>query len=307
MITEDDYFSRAWIAQENTAANATILLLRCDSTLIRPESMGSLDGEIQLPLCEFRVACAKLAGAFQNTIEKTVWYYERATAQYGEDDWFDDRRRSFRHGRHFRRPPSIEQFKASIEPDQQWQIYFQSFLSKSRGSRVARRHEGRYHCSAAEAIEFLSTKHNYEIADRLAIIANLCNYEVRLDAQKLKELGYNLAVSVFCLALLNGDLSLARLPDGMCTRPLIWRLAHHHSHGLPVWRKASRNGHAYVRTISVTLLNFLIQNLGSIYMGGCGTAMRPLIFLILLKSLRKDYQTTQVTPKTVPASKKNGG
>jgi hypothetical protein len=215
MITEDDYFSRAWIAQENTAANATILLLRCDSTLIRPESMGSLDGEIQLPLCEFRVACAKLAGAFQNTIEKTVWYYERATAQYGEDDWFDDRRRSFRHGRHFRRPPSIEQFKASIEPDQQWQIYFQSFLSKSRGSRVARRHEGRYHCSAAEAIEFLSTKHNYEIADRLAIIANLCNYEVRLDAQKLKELGYNLAVSVFCLALLNGDLSLARLPDGI--------------------------------------------------------------------------------------------
>ncbi|TAQ89278.1 hypothetical protein B7494_g2426 [Chlorociboria aeruginascens] len=67
----------------------------------------------------------------------------------------------------------------------------------------------------AEAVEFLSTKDNYEIADRLAIIANLCNYEVRLDAQKLKELGYDLAVSVFCLALLNGDLSFARLPDGI--------------------------------------------------------------------------------------------
>jgi hypothetical protein len=215
MITEDNYFGRAWIAQENTAASATILLLRCHSTLIRPDSMGSLDGEIQLPLCEFRVACAKLAGAFQATIEKAVWYYERAAARYGENDRLNDRRRSFRHDKHFRRPPSIEQFKASIEPDQQWQIYFQSFLSKSRGSRVARRHQGRYHCSAAEAVEFLSTKHNYEIADRLAIIANLCNYEVRLDAQKLKELGYDLAVSVFCLALLNGDLSLARLPDGI--------------------------------------------------------------------------------------------
>ena len=213
MITEDDYFSRAWIAQENAAANATILLLRCDPTLIRPEFMGSLDGEIQLPLCEFRVASAKLAGAFQDTIEKAVWNYEREAARY--DDCLENRKRSFRHYRHFLRPPSIEEFKAGIEPDQQWHIYFESFLSKSRGSRVARTHQGRYHCSAAEAVEFLSTKHNYEIADRLAIIANLCNYEVRLDAQKLKELGYDLAVSVFCLALLNGDLSLARLPDGI--------------------------------------------------------------------------------------------
>jgi hypothetical protein len=125
MITEDDYFSRAWIAQENAAANATILLLRCDSALIRPDSMGSLNGEIQLPLCESRVACTKLAGAFRATIEKAAWYYEQAAARYGEDDWFDNRRRSFRHDRHFRIPPSIEQFKASIEPDQQWQIYFQ--------------------------------------------------------------------------------------------------------------------------------------------------------------------------------------
>ncbi|KAF7926617.1 uncharacterized protein EAE97_010126 [Botrytis byssoidea] len=215
MITEDEYFSRAWIAQENTAANATILLLKYDSPLIRPDSMGSLDGEIQLPLCEFRVACAKLAGAFQGTIEKKVWYYEREAARYDEDDWFGDRRNFFRHNGYFPRPPSIEQFKASIEPDQQWKIYFDSFLRKCRGSHVARRHQGRYHCSAAEAVEFLSTKHNYEIADRLAIIANLCNYEVRLDGQKLKELGYDLAVSLFCLALLNGDLSLARLPDGI--------------------------------------------------------------------------------------------
>lgn len=59
MITEDDYFSRAWIVQENTVASATILLLRCDSTLSYPDSMGSLEGEIQLPLCEFRVVCAK--------------------------------------------------------------------------------------------------------------------------------------------------------------------------------------------------------------------------------------------------------
>lgn len=100
----------------------------------------------------------------------------------------------------------MRQFEAYIEPYQQWMIYFQSFLSKSRGSREARRLQGRYYCSAAEAVEFLSTKHNYEIADRLAIIANLCNYEVRLDAQKLKLLGYDLAVSVFCLA---------RLPDGI--------------------------------------------------------------------------------------------
>lgn len=223
MITEDDYFSRAWISQESTAANATILLLRCDSSLICPNSMGSLDGEIQLPLCEFRVACAKLVGAFQGTIQKEVWYYEQAVAQCGEDDeddMFGDESRSSRNKGTFRKPTSFEQFEVTIAPDQEWQIYFQSFLDKSRGGLITRRHQGRYHCSAAEAVEFLSTKHNYEIADRLSIIGNLCNYRVRLDAQKLKELGYDLAVSVFCLALLNGDLSLARLPDRITYKDL---------------------------------------------------------------------------------------
>lgn len=109
---------------------------------------------------------------------------------------------------------------------------------------MARKHQGRYHCSAAEAIEYLSTKHNYEIADRLAIIANLCNYKVRLDAQKLKELGYDLAVSVLCLALLNGDLSLTRMPDGIKYKDLgIEQFSMEHctlqvSHGLDVFHRA---------------------------------------------------------------------
>lgn len=92
MITKDDYFSRAWIAQENTAANATILLLKCDSTLTHPYSMGSLDGEIQIPLCELRVACAKLVGVFQDTIENAVLDYEQAVARYSGDKVVDSGR-----------------------------------------------------------------------------------------------------------------------------------------------------------------------------------------------------------------------
>jgi len=228
-VAEDEYFHRSWIAQENTVASATILLLRCNSALNKPDWMGDLDGEMQIPLCKFRMAAVKLQGAFQGYIEKEAWYMQRhlATIEHRNRRFDFDRSRhpDFHELRYGRNPTvALARFHTAMEPMQGWRKYMAQYRASQRDLT---QHGRRKHSSAAEAVVFLATKQNFEVADRLAIVANLCGYEVRLDAQKLKRLGFDLGACILCLAVLNGDFSLARLRDNLTykdfgTEPLSW-------------------------------------------------------------------------------------
>ena len=46
------------------------------------------------------------------------------------------------------------------------------------------------------------------MADKLAILANLCDYTLRLDTVELEKSQKPLSVCIFALAIANGDLSL---------------------------------------------------------------------------------------------------
>jgi len=63
-------------------------------------------------------------------------------------------------------------------------------------------------CNAAVALTYLRTRENHRPADRLAIMANLCDYELRLNAMGIETSFTSLAVCLFALAFINGDLSL---------------------------------------------------------------------------------------------------
>jgi hypothetical protein len=63
-------------------------------------------------------------------------------------------------------------------------------------------------CNAAVAISFLRSRDNTVISDRLAIIANLCNYEVRLDTLEVGKHHTHLGACILTLALINGDFSI---------------------------------------------------------------------------------------------------
>ncbi|RDW83486.1 hypothetical protein BP5796_04977 [Coleophoma crateriformis] len=63
-------------------------------------------------------------------------------------------------------------------------------------------------CNAAVALSFLRTRYNDRIADRVAIVANLCDYSLRLNTVKLHETEHSLSLCIYVLALLNGDFSL---------------------------------------------------------------------------------------------------
>ncbi|KAL8896886.1 MAG: hypothetical protein Q9192_002850 [Flavoplaca navasiana] len=62
--------------------------------------------------------------------------------------------------------------------------------------------------SAAEVLALLDSRGNSVFSDRLAIVANLCSYDVRLNAKELEGRQRSFSTCVLALTLLNGDLSL---------------------------------------------------------------------------------------------------
>ena len=66
----------------------------------------------------------------------------------------------------------------------------------------------RHTCSAAVAWSFLRHRDNDRVADRLAILANLCNFTLRLNTVALEKSQNRLSVCIFALAIANGDFSL---------------------------------------------------------------------------------------------------
>jgi hypothetical protein len=214
MITKDDYFNRAWTAQENCVAATTTLLIRCNATLCKPSWMGSLSGEVELPICAFRTACVTMYCALDSWVEKEVWYWHRdREADQARRDHYGDyspSRRGFHTNPFIRFPESKVQFEARLQPQIDLRTSFDNFL---KSQWPMRQHGLRLGCTASDAVAILANKASYVVSDRLALMANLCNYNIRLDQKRLEELGYDLAACMFCLALLNGDTTLARLSD----------------------------------------------------------------------------------------------
>ena len=66
---------------------------------------------------------------------------------------------------------------------------------------------GRVPCNAAQALFHMAGRRNSRIADRVAILSNMCNYKVKLDTRQLESDLYSLSVCCLTLSLLNGDFS----------------------------------------------------------------------------------------------------
>lgn len=62
-------------------------------------------------------------------------------------------------------------------------------------------------CNPLAAVLYLEGRSNSRHGDRLAIVANLCDYAVRLNSTKLDELGFGYSTCLLALMLLNGDIT----------------------------------------------------------------------------------------------------
>jgi hypothetical protein len=63
-------------------------------------------------------------------------------------------------------------------------------------------------CNAAVALTYLRHRDNFVVSDRLSILANLCDYQIRLNIAEVVKRQYPLSSAIVALSLLNGDCSL---------------------------------------------------------------------------------------------------
>jgi hypothetical protein len=70
----------------------------------------------------------------------------------------------------------------------------------------------RYVLNCASAVQMLRSRECRDVQDRIAIIANMCNYHIRLNTTAMGQRCKSLRLAILTLALANGDYSLL-VPD----------------------------------------------------------------------------------------------
>jgi hypothetical protein len=173
IILSDRWFERTWCLQESTsAARKMALLIRRDPALQLPDS---LRGRTQTQT-EFELDLS----ALQEQIPGWFVYQLDLLGEAGDLVL------------HARGSAILAAWSSLLVPD--------VGPSDDRGGRPT--------CDGAEALWHMSRRSNSITSDRLAILANLCEYDVRLDNRALEELGYGFSICAVVLAILNGDFSL---------------------------------------------------------------------------------------------------
>ncbi|CZT24826.1 uncharacterized protein RCC_10554 [Ramularia collo-cygni] len=173
-IDSERWFTRAWCMQESWAAGPRMLLMfKCDSTLDKHEHQGPIENEAIVPF-------QGLAKILRMLIDHAQPRAERPEDVERDSQW-------------------LEQLKRKV---------VKTMPDNSSSSPMVIGSRNRLRCSAAEGLHALAVRENSRIADRIAILGNLCNFSTRLDTEKLENEGYSFSISAFALAFLNGDLSL---------------------------------------------------------------------------------------------------
>lgn len=172
-ISDDPWFARAWTLQEATSAGASMMLLIGCPGLDKGSDFGPIPGEFEISIREFQ-DCMAMA---------IVFIEERLEA----GTWLD----------------SSLAISASNCASEMWNLIPTIYSGSDE-----RDSSHRQQCTAAEALTLLSDRANSVFSDRLAIIANICNYEVRIDSKVLEQTDSSFSACALTLAVLNGDMSL---------------------------------------------------------------------------------------------------
>lgn len=173
-LSADAWFSRAWTLQESASAGVSmILLLGCPLGIDKPSCFGSIPGDIEISIWDFQEAMVNARDLIEEGLAANLWPDPRIAIQ------------------------------ASNSADILWN-YIPTIIPNSRERDSSHRQA----CNAAEALSFLHDRKNSFLPDRLAILANLCNYEQRIDPAVFASLQYGFSVCALTLSILNGDTSL---------------------------------------------------------------------------------------------------
>ena len=173
-LAKDAWFTRAWTLQESTSAGVTTaLLIGCAYDLDKPDVFGPAPGELEITVWDFQNAMVTARLWMEEFSD--IGILENNSTASCISNCADD----------------LLNFLPLILPD-----------SRERGP------SHRQVCNAAEAVNALQDRKNTVFSDRLAILSNLCDYEIRLQDNVLDVPQHSFSTCVLTLSLLNGDMSL---------------------------------------------------------------------------------------------------
>ncbi|KAL8778914.1 MAG: hypothetical protein Q9213_007187 [Squamulea squamosa] len=176
-LSEDKWFERAWTLQESVSAGLSMTLLISCSGLRKPAHFGPTPEEFEISLWDFQNAMVNVRGRVEEGLAAGVW------------------------------PDISSAINVSNCADVLWN-YIPTNFPDYDGTPPRRDSSHRQSCNASQALTFLDDRHNTIFSDRLAILANLCNYQRRIPSTTLDSPNVSFTVCALTMAVLNGDMSL---------------------------------------------------------------------------------------------------
>lgn len=190
-ILEDPWTTRAWILQESFSAGKSMVLLFRRGDKVTTQNIG-WSGQ----------SCSSTDVAMDLDILNNCITYARYFYTIAEQDKLS-RKQLDQFARIGRKLTSFH----PMAPE--------SPLHGGRGHET----RSRKSCNAAVALSYMQHRYNSRVPDRLAIIANLCDYDLRINTQYVERHVASLATCIFTLAIINGDLSLLYSEFYSCSIP----------------------------------------------------------------------------------------
>ena len=176
-LSEDKWFERAWTLQESVSAGVSMTLLFYAVGLRKSPHFGPTPGEFEISIWDFQNAMVNVRNLVEEGLAAGAW------------------------------PDDSSAIYVSNCADVLWNCIPTIIPDEVSGS-LMRDGSHRQKCNAAQALTFLDDRLNSVFSDRLAILANLCNYDYRIDSSVLELPNSSFAVCALTLAILNGDMSL---------------------------------------------------------------------------------------------------
>lgn len=189
MLVNDKWNTRAWILQEAFSSNGNMVLLL-------PRAEG-------IDVRGWSLVCHE---ASQSELAVRLEIMQDCIALFAQFLPLAISRQPILAKKHqpTRARTSTSKIRDPIERIQ----YFQPESTSSGGSVYINYRRESQQCSASVAVAYLRLRGLERVADKLAILANMCGYRLRLDTTKLDETQPSLAMCCLVLAIINGDFSL---------------------------------------------------------------------------------------------------
>ena len=178
ILARDRWLTRGWIMQEMVLAGEKMVFsVPCDPSLTKPDWGGNVEGELHFTLDE-------LVPIFDDVLSS------------------DETARKF--------DELISTMDKRLNVGEVFYATYRKLRHITLGTNADGDNSmnGHYRvCNPLAAVLYLEGRSNSRHGDRLAIVANLCDYAVRLNSTNLDELGFGYSTCLLAMMLLNGDIT----------------------------------------------------------------------------------------------------